>query len=385
MTAQQFERVPENSSNPPGQPEQLRLVGGLGLIATRSADDLFPGPAEYTRPKYGADVMGEDLAVDDLDVPAPTTDGIKQFLRTIGRIPLLTAEQEISLAKDIEAGLYAKKLLGDPYALGEYSMSQSDEQVDLPAELAEIGRTGDDAKQHFIEANLRLVVSIAKLYRGRGLEFLDLIQEGSLGLNKAVDKFDYTRGNKFSTHASWWIRQSIGYAVSQKGRTIRIAAAVKIQVDAATRAQRELSALSGRRPTVAETAHHMGQTEPKVQELLGWGQLPIYFDKLVGEEGVDTLGGLIKDPGFAAEFEQVELSLLRRDLLDVLAHSLTKNEAEVVALRAGLVDGRPWTLQQIAEHPNQHSTRQTIRQRHISAMKKLQDPIILAKLRDYLT
>lgn len=383
MTAQQFERGSENSSNLSAQPEQLRLVGGLGIIAMRYGDDFPPGGAEYTPPVLADDVMGEDLPVDELDIPAHTTDGIKQFLQMIGRIPLLSAEEEISLAKDIEAGLYAKKLLADPVALGEYSASQLDEQVDLPAELIEIGRHGDDSKQHFIEANLRLVVSIAKLYRGRGLEFLDLIQEGSLGLSKAVDKFDYTRGNKFSTHASWWIRQSIGYAVSQNGRTIRIAAAIKIKVDAATRAQRELAALSGRQPTVAETAHHMGIVEPKVQELLGWGQLPIYLDKLVSVDGADTIGGLIKDPGSGDEFERVELSLMRRDLLDVLALNLTKNEAEVVALRVGLLDGRPWTLQQIAEHPNQKSTRQTIRHRHMSAMKKLQDPTILAKLRDY--
>lgn len=385
MTAQQFERVSEESVNQPVNHEQLRLVGGLGLMATRSDGVRSLEGSAQTPPPFATDGMVEDLAIDELDIPAQTTDGVKQFLRTIGRIPLLTAEQEIDLAKDIEAGLYAKKLLGDPFALGEFSASSTEDQADLQAELAEIGRSGDNSKQHFIEANLRLVVSIAKHYRGRGLDFLDLIQEGGLGLNKAVDKFDYTRGNKFSTHASWWIRQSIRFAVSNTGRTIRIAEGTKMQVDAATRAQRELSALSGREPTLAEMAHYMGQAEAKVQELLGWGRLPIELDRQVGDDGQATIGDLIKDAGSAGEFERVERSLLRRDLLDFLALNLSKNEAEVLALRSGLVDGTPWLLRRIAERPGQECTRQTLRQRHISALKKLQDPAILAKLRDYLT
>ncbi|MCW2581037.1 MAG: sigB, partial [Blastococcus sp.] len=264
-----------------------------------------------------------------------STDLVRVYLNTIGKTALLTAEQEVELAKRIEAGLYAGRLLA--------------EKTDLtPAKKRDykiLATDGKAAKAHLLEANLRLVVSVAKRYTGHGMTFLDLIQEGNVGLIRAVEKFDYTKGFKFSTYATWWIRQAVTRAMADQSRTIRLPVHLVEQITKLVRARRELSVALGREPVPAEIAAHLGLDLYRVVELLGYDRDPVSLDQSVGEDGDDSLGDFVADTT-ATPVEPVSYGLLKQEVGSVLA-TLTEREREVVKLRFGLNDGRVRTLEEI--------------------------------------
>jgi RNA polymerase primary sigma factor len=297
------------------------------------------------------------------------TDIVRAYLNGIGRTKLLTAEQEVTLAKRIEAGLYAEEVL-----------SQNPEHID--ADLLKIIITeGHAAKNHLLEANLRLVVSLAKRYTGRGMAFLDLIQEGNLGLIRAVEKFDYTKGYKFSTYATWWIRQAITRAMADQARTIRIPVHMVEVINKLGRIQRELLQDLGREPTPEELAKEMDITPEKVLEIQQYAREPISLDQTIGDEGDSQLGDFIEDSEAVVAVDAVSFSLLQDQLQQVL-QTLSEREAGVVRLRFGLTDGQPRTLDEIGQVYG--VTRERIRQIESKTMSKLRHPSRSQVLRDYL-
>jgi RNA polymerase primary sigma factor len=304
-----------------------------------------------------------------------SADSVRAYLKQIGKVALLNAEQEVSLAKRIEAGLYAT-----------YKMElikESGEKVSpmQKRDLREIDRDGRKAKNHLLEANLRLVVSLAKRYTGRGMAFLDLIQEGNLGLIRAVEKFDYTKGYKFSTYATWWIRQAITRAMADQARTIRIPVHMVEVINKLGRIQRELLQDLGREPTPEELAKEMDITEDKVLEIQQYAREPISLDQSIGDEGDSQLGDFIEDSEAVVAVDAVSFTLLQDQLQDVL-HTLSEREAGVVKLRFGLTDGMPRTLDEIGQVYG--VTRERIRQIESKTMSKLRHPSRSQVLRDYL-
>jgi RNA polymerase primary sigma factor len=305
---------------------------------------------------------------------AVTGDLVRIYLREIGRVPLLTAQDEVELAKSIEAGLFAEETLrGD----GQLSGSLCAEM----AELAQLGADGIRAKQRLIEANLRLVVSIAKRYIGRGLVFLDLIQEGNLGLIRAVEKFDYTKGYKFSTYATWWIRQAITRAMADQARTIRIPVHMVEVINKLARVQRQMLQDLGREPTPEELAAELDMTPEKVIEVQKYGREPISLHTPLGEDGDSEFGDLIEDSEAIQPGEAVSFTLLQEQLHSVL-DTLSEREAGVVSMRFGLTDGQPKTLDEIGKVYG--VTRERIRQIESKTMSKLRHPSRSQVLRDYL-
>ena len=304
-----------------------------------------------------------------------SADSVRAYLKQIGKVALLTAEEEVSLAKRIEAGLYAQYKIDQAKEAGE-RLAHAQRR-----DLREISRDGQRAKNHLLEANLRLVVSLAKRYTGRGMAFLDLIQEGNLGLIRAVEKFDYTKGYKFSTYATWWIRQAITRAMADQARTIRIPVHMVEVINKLGRIQRELLQDLGREPTPEELAREMDITEEKVLEIQQYAREPISLDQTIGDEGDSQLGDFIEDSEAVIAVDAVSFTLLQDQLGDVL-ETLSEREAGVVRLRFGLTDGMPRTLDEIGQVYG--VTRERIRQIESKTMSKLRHPSRSQVLRDYL-
>jgi RNA polymerase primary sigma factor len=331
--------------------------------------------------RTGLDASGFDAADMDaveaseqatgMDERGVSADLVRAYLNGIGRTKLLTAAQEVELAKRVEAGLYAEEKLS----------AEGVEDDELRADLKVIAAEGHAAKDHLLEANLRLVVSIAKRYTGRGMAFLDLIQEGNLGLIRAVEKFDYTKGYKFSTYATWWIRQAITRAMADQARTIRIPVHMVEVINKLGRIQRELLQDLGREPTPEELAKEMDITPEKVLEIQQYAREPISLDQTIGDEGDSQLGDFIEDSEAVVAVDAVSFSLLQDQLQQVL-QTLSEREAGVVRLRFGLTDGQPRTLDEIGQVYG--VTRERIRQIESKTMSKLRHPSRSQVLRDYL-
>jgi RNA polymerase primary sigma factor len=304
-----------------------------------------------------------------------SADSVRAYLKQIGKVALLNAEEEVELAKRIEAGLYAAERMRRTIDAGEKVSPQ------MRRDLRWIVRDGERAKNHLLEANLRLVVSLAKRYTGRGMAFLDLIQEGNLGLIRAVEKFDYTKGYKFSTYATWWIRQAITRAMADQARTIRIPVHMVEVINKLGRIQRELLQDLGREPTPEELAKEMDITPEKVLEIQQYAREPISLDQTIGDEGDSQLGDFIEDSEAVVAVDAVSFTLLQDQLQSVLA-TLSEREAGVVRLRFGLTDGQPRTLDEIGQVYG--VTRERIRQIESKTMSKLRHPSRSQVLRDYL-
>lgn len=327
----------------------------------------------------GAENKGFVLSDDDEDdapaqqvaVAGATADPVKDYLKQIGKVPLLNAEQEVELAKRIEAGLFAEDKLANADKLAPK----------LKRELEIIAEDGRRAKNHLLEANLRLVVSLAKRYTGRGMLFLDLIQEGNLGLIRAVEKFDYTKGYKFSTYATWWIRQAITRAMADQARTIRIPVHMVEVINKLARVQRQMLQDLGREPTPEELAKELDMTPEKVIEVQKYGREPISLHTPLGEDGDSEFGDLIEDSEAVVPADAVSFTLLQEQLHSVL-DTLSEREAGVVSMRFGLTDGQPKTLDEIGKVYG--VTRERIRQIESKTMSKLRHPSRSQVLRDYL-
>ncbi|MBC3191550.1 RNA polymerase sigma factor [Pseudonocardia sp. C8] len=304
-----------------------------------------------------------------------SADSVRAYLKQIGKVALLNAEEEVELAKRIEAGLYGAERLRKSFEANEKLSPQ------MRRDLRWIVRDGERAKNHLLEANLRLVVSLAKRYTGRGMAFLDLIQEGNLGLIRAVEKFDYTKGYKFSTYATWWIRQAITRAMADQARTIRIPVHMVEVINKLGRIQRELLQDLGREPTPEELAKEMDITPEKVLEIQQYAREPISLDQTIGDEGDSQLGDFIEDSEAVVAVDAVSFTLLQDQLQSVLA-TLSEREAGVVRLRFGLTDGQPRTLDEIGQVYG--VTRERIRQIESKTMSKLRHPSRSQVLRDYL-
>ncbi|MEU1943649.1 RNA polymerase sigma factor [Streptomyces sp. NPDC059474] len=335
-----------------------------------------PGPeGAEAEPENAGFVLSDE---DEDDAPAQqvaaagaTADPVKDYLKQIGKVPLLNAEQEVELAKRIEAGLFAEDKLANADKLAPK----------LKRELEIIAEDGRRAKNHLLEANLRLVVSLAKRYTGRGMLFLDLIQEGNLGLIRAVEKFDYTKGYKFSTYATWWIRQAITRAMADQARTIRIPVHMVEVINKLARVQRQMLQDLGREPTPEELAKELDMTPEKVIEVQKYGREPISLHTPLGEDGDSEFGDLIEDSEAVVPADAVSFTLLQEQLHSVL-DTLSEREAGVVSMRFGLTDGQPKTLDEIGKVYG--VTRERIRQIESKTMSKLRHPSRSQVLRDYL-
>jgi RNA polymerase primary sigma factor len=312
---------------------------------------------------------------EELALKAPTNDPVRMYLKEIGKVPLLTAEQEVILAKAIEEGEAATAEL-DTAVAGAKKLATI-----RMRELQRVERQGQLAKKKLIEANLRLVVSIAKRYVGRGMLFLDLIQEGNLGLIRAVEKFDYTKGYKFSTYATWWIRQAITRAIADQARTIRIPVHMVETINKLIRIQRQLLQDLGREPTPEEIGKEMEFSPEKVREILKVSQEPVSLETPIGEEADSHLGDFIEDSDAVVPVDAASFILLQEQLDSVL-HTLSEREKKVVQLRFGLTDGHPRTLEEVGREFG--VTRERIRQIESKTLSKLRHPSRSQKLRDYL-
>ncbi|MFF5261125.1 RNA polymerase sigma factor [Actinomadura viridis] len=354
--------------------------------AEEPAEEEAPAPVAAAAPGKAAGGKGSPneeeafvLGDDDEDAPAQqiaaagaTADPVKDYLKQIGKVPLLNAEQEVELAKRIEAGLFAEERL----AAAGHTMSEEDRD-----DFEWIAEDGRRAKNHLLEANLRLVVSLAKRYTGRGMLFLDLIQEGNLGLIRAVEKFDYTKGYKFSTYATWWIRQAITRAMADQARTIRIPVHMVEVINKLARVQRQMLQDLGREPTPEELAKELDMTPEKVVEVQKYGREPISLHTPLGEDGDSEFGDLIEDSEAIVPADAVSFTLLQEQLHSVL-DTLSEREAGVVSMRFGLTDGQPKTLDEIGKVYG--VTRERIRQIESKTMSKLRHPSRSQVLRDYL-
>ena len=352
-----------------------------------------------TMENLGIDAVGEDYVVelpDDLDPPVEsieeipeeemvdpnamvdsfgTDDPVRMYLKEIGKVNLLTSEEEVELAQIMAAGSAAKEQLEEMENLGE----ELPEEV--KAELNKLIQKGERAKQRLAEANLRLVVSIAKRYVGRGMQFLDLIQEGNLGLIKAVEKFDFTKGFKFSTYATWWIRQAITRAIADQARTIRIPVHMVETINKVIRVSRQLLQELGHDPTPEEIAKEMDMPVDRVREILKIAQEPVSLETPIGEEEDSHLGDFIPDEDASEPAEAASFTLLKEQLIEVLA-TLTPREEKVLKLRFGIEDGRTRTLEEVGKEFN--VTRERIRQIEAKALRKLRHPSRSKKLKDFL-
>jgi len=344
----QEEEHPEDEE---AKEKEKALAAGGGFVISHSDDD--------------------DIPVQTTTISGATADPVKDYLKQIGKVALLNAELEVELAKRIEAGLFAEEKLAT-----EKRISDS-----LARDLKWVMKDGQRAKSHLLEANLRLVVSLAKRYTGRGMHFLDLIQEGNLGLIRAVEKFDYTKGYKFSTYATWWIRQAITRAMADQARTIRIPVHMVEVINKLSRVQRQLLQDLGREPTPEELARELDMTPEKVVEVQKYGREPISLSTPLGEDGDSEFGDLIEDTEAVVPADAVGFSMLQREL-DRILDSLDKREAGVIRSRFGLGDGVQKTLDQIGEEFN--VTRERIRQIEAKTMSKLRHPSRSQMLRDFL-
>ncbi len=347
--------------------------------AKAAEDDAIAEPSE--KDKASGDFVWDEeesealrQARKDAELTA-SADSVRAYLKQIGKVALLNAEEEVELAKRIEAGLYCTQLMTEFAERGEKLTTAQRRDYQW------ICRDGDRAKNHLLEANLRLVVSLAKRYTGRGMAFLDLIQEGNLGLIRAVEKFDYTKGYKFSTYATWWIRQAITRAMADQARTIRIPVHMVEVINKLGRIQRELLQDLGREPTPEELAKEMDITPEKVLEIQQYAREPISLDQTIGDEGDSQLGDFIEDSEAVVAVDAVSFTLLQDQLQSVL-ETLSEREAGVVRLRFGLTDGQPRTLDEIGQVYG--VTRERIRQIESKTMSKLRHPSRSQVLRDYL-
>ncbi|MEV0176673.1 RNA polymerase sigma factor [Streptomyces sp. NPDC050803] len=337
-------------------------------------EDAKPGEEPEGAESAGfvlSDEDEDDAPAQQVAAAGATADPVKDYLKQIGKVPLLNAEQEVELAKRIEAGLFAEDKLANADKLAPK----------LKRELEIIAEDGRRAKNHLLEANLRLVVSLAKRYTGRGMLFLDLIQEGNLGLIRAVEKFDYTKGYKFSTYATWWIRQAITRAMADQARTIRIPVHMVEVINKLARVQRQMLQDLGREPTPEELAKELDMTPEKVIEVQKYGREPISLHTPLGEDGDSEFGDLIEDSEAVVPADAVSFTLLQEQLHSVL-DTLSEREAGVVSMRFGLTDGQPKTLDEIGKVYG--VTRERIRQIESKTMSKLRHPSRSQVLRDYL-
>ena len=337
---------------------------GVVRLLSDEGVEILDAPHEEAEdlPRAGSADSGRRPATGDL---------VRIYLREIGRVPLLTAEAEVELAKSIEAGLFADEKLQGGFPLMDAA----------GAELAQLTADGIQAKQRLIEANLRLVVSIAKRYIGRGLVFLDLIQEGNLGLIRAVEKFDYTKGYKFSTYATWWIRQAITRAIADQARTIRIPVHMVETINKMARVQRQLHQDLGREASSAEIAAEMGLSQARVAEIQRIAQEPVSLQAPIGEED-SNLGDFIEDADAVVPMEAAAFIMLQ-DQLEQILHNLTPREQKIIQLRFGLMDGHPRTLEEVGREFG--VTRERIRQIESKTLSKLRHPSCAQMLKEYLS
>ena len=329
----------------------------------------------------------DEVEVEKIDLSVPegvsVEDPVRMYLKEIGKVPLLSADEEIELAQKMEAGSVAVEkipLLKERLAETGEEQEKEEIQAEIKALQLDVDR-GSDAKKRLAEANLRLVVSIAKRYVGRGMLFLDLIQEGNLGLIKAVEKFDYRRGYKFSTYATWWIRQAITRAIADQARTIRIPVHMVETINKLIRVSRQLLQELGREPTPEEIAEEMKMPVERVREILKISQEPVSLETPIGEEEDSHLGDFIKDDNVPVPADAATFTLLKEQLEEVLG-TLTEREQKVLTLRFGLEDGRARTLEEVGKEFN--VTRERIRQIEAKALRKLRHPSRSRKLKDYL-
>ncbi|WP_167045698.1 RNA polymerase sigma factor [Salinibacterium sp. ZJ454] len=313
----------------------------------------------------------DEVPVYSAAITGATADPVKDYLKQIGKVALLNAAEEVELAMRIEAGLFAEDKLANTPGLSK----------ELQRELQWVSRDGQRAKSHLLGANLRLVVSLAKRYTGRGMQFLDLIQEGNLGLIRAVEKFDYTKGFKFSTYATWWIRQAITRAMADQARTIRIPVHMVEVINKLARVQRQMLQDLGREPTPEELSRELDMTPEKVVEVQKYGREPISLHTPLGEDGDSEFGDLIEDTEAVVPADAVGFTMLQKQL-ESLLDSLSEREAGVIRMRFGLGDGMPKTLDQIGDTFG--VTRERIRQIESKTMAKLRHPSRSQSLRDYL-
>ncbi|MBX9470932.1 RNA polymerase sigma factor [Microcella sp.] len=315
----------------------------------------------------------DEVPVYSTTITGATADPVKDYLKQIGKVPLLNAAEEVELAMRIEAGLFAEEKLS--------TMTEKEKRTALGRDLSWVARDGQRAKNHLLGANLRLVVSLAKRYTGRGMQFLDLIQEGNLGLIRAVEKFDYTKGFKFSTYATWWIRQAITRAMADQARTIRIPVHMVEVINKLARVQRQMLQDLGREPTPEELSRELDMTPEKVIEVQKYGREPISLHTPLGEDGDSEFGDLIEDTEAVVPADAVGFTMLQKQL-ESLLDSLSEREAGVIRMRFGLGDGMPKTLDQIGDTFG--VTRERIRQIESKTMAKLRHPSRSQALRDYL-
>ena len=396
LTDDQFERVYSHFRES-GIEVVDEIVGGdVSLeVVTRADTAELPSPAELEDIEVDAEVAAAEAVTieipkvapaktakkkpkkrENLNAVAPLTgDPVRMYLKEIGKVPLLTAAQEVDLAMKIEAGLEAAARIEDAAGSGQ-SLDRAEKR-----RLTRIEQVGLDAKQQLVEANLRLVVSIAKRYVGRGMLFLDLIQEGNLGLIRAVEKFEYTKGFKFSTYATWWIRQAITRAIADQARTIRIPVHMVETINKLIRVQRQLLQELGREPTPEEIGEKMEMTADRVREILKISQEPVSLETPIGEEEDSQLGDFIEDGEAVVPPDAASFSMLQEQLSKVL-DGLAERERKVIELRFGLVDGHPRTLEEVGREFG--VTRERIRQIESKTLCKLRHPSRSSKLKDYL-
>jgi RNA polymerase primary sigma factor len=372
-------------------------LGGLSLTAEQ-VDGVYALIAEegveVLEHEPGApDETAEEFRREAELLKAPTNDPVRMYLKEIGKVSLLTADQEVDLAMRIEAGLWAEEMLFDTRKFDLSKVEILAERSSLDVELGRLNpdkareicrrieRDGRLAKRKLVEANLRLVVSIAKRYVGRGMLFLDLIQEGNLGLIRAVEKFDYTKGYKFSTYATWWIRQAITRAIADQARTIRIPVHMVETINKLLRIQRQLMQDLNREPLAEEIAEQMELSADKVREIMKVSQEPVSLETPIGEEEDTHLGDFIEDSDAVVPLDAASFILLQEQLESVL-HTLSQREKKVIQLRFGLHDGTPRTLEEVGKEFG--VTRERIRQIESKTLSKLRHPSRSQKLRDYL-
>jgi RNA polymerase primary sigma factor len=363
-----MEAIPEAELHIEQLEDALATLIEMGI---EISDTELEAPVEEVEGSKEAKTV--EMTAADIDLTAiDIDDSISLYLKEIGRIPLLTAEQEVSLAKRMEAGRNAKRRLSKDGHLDREEREG----------LAETVRDGNAAQEHLIKANSRLVVSVAKKYVGRGVPFLDLIQEGNIGLIRAVKKFDYRRGYKFSTYATWWIRQAVTRAIADQGRTIRVPVHMYEQINRLARVSRQLVQELGRDPTVEEIAEELGVSAKKVERTIKVSQRPLSLEMPVGEEDDSFLGDFIEDSDAPSPTDQASQQLLRDQIEDIFV-SLTPREVRILQLRFGLVDGYSYTLEEVGKKFG--VTRERIRQIEAQALGRLRHPSRSRKLRDFLS
>ncbi len=362
-----MEAVPEAELHIEQLEDALATLIEMGIeISDAELEEPVEEKKEKATETVGSGAADIDLSAIDID------DSISLYLKEIGRIPLLTAEQEVALAKRMEAGRHARRRLSKNGSLEQEERER----------LAYNVRDGKAAQEHLIKANSRLVVSVAKKYVGRGVPFLDLIQEGNIGLIRAVKKFDYRRGYKFSTYATWWIRQAVTRAIADQGRTIRVPVHMYEQINRLARVSRQLVQELGRDPTVEEIAEELGVSPKKVERTIKVSQRPLSLEMPVGEEDDSFLGDFIEDSDAPSPTDQASQQLLR-DQIDDIFISLTPREVRILQLRFGLVDGYSYTLEEVGKKFG--VTRERIRQIEAQALGRLRHPSRSRKLRDFLS